>query len=57
MDDKNAKWASPEMMKNPWWRDGMSPEEYDKEREYYIGNFETIVKKGLYIPLWKQNQN
>lgn len=33
----------------------MSPDEYDKEREYYFKNFDSLVKNGKYTPLWKQN--
>jgi len=34
----------------------MQPEEYDIEREYYAKNF-NLVRKGLYVPLWKQNSD
>lgn len=47
-------WATPTMIHNPWWRQGMTPEEYDKEREYYFSNFDTLVVNGKYVPLWKQ---
>jgi hypothetical protein len=49
-----SNWASLEMKKNPWWRDDMSPEEYDAEREYYVKNFDNLVVNGLYKPLWQQ---
>lgn len=48
------EWATNTMKHNPWWHDGMSPEEYDKERQYYFDNYDTLVTKGKYIPLWKQ---
>lgn len=34
----------------------MTPEEYDKEKEYYYDNFDEVLKTGLYKPLWKQNK-
>jgi len=49
-------WSTPNLRKYPWWRDGMTPDEYDKEREYYYKNFDELVKTGLYKPLWKQNK-
>ena len=39
-----SNWASLEMKKNPWWRDDMSPEEYDAEREFYVKNFDYPEK-------------
>lgn len=56
MEDENEKtWASATLREVPFWRKDMSPEEYDIEREYYAKNFD-LVKKGLYVPLWKQKQ-
>ena len=46
-------WATPTMKEVPFWYDGISEEEYEKEREYYFKNF-NLVQKGMYIPLWKQ---
>lgn len=46
-------WASPTLKEVPFWREGMSPEEYETEREYYAKNFD-LVKEGKYVPLWKQ---
>lgn len=37
----------------PFVYDGMSIEEYCKERNYYADNW-TDVRKGTYVPLWKQ---
>lgn len=51
MDD----WATPTLKECPWWRDGMTPEEYDIEREYCCKNYDTSEKMISYIPLWKQN--
>ena len=53
-NDKMEELATPTMIHNPWWRQGMTPEEYDKEREYYFSNFDTLVVNGKYVPLWKQ---
>ncbi|MCM1115751.1 MAG: hypothetical protein NC397_09665 [Clostridium sp.] len=50
MDD----WATPTLKECPWWRDDMTPEEYDIEREYYGTYFYDLVQKGKYVPLWKQ---
>lgn len=53
MMNKVNDWASPTLKEVPFWRDDMTPEEYEVEREYYGKNFE-LVKEGKYIPLWKQ---
>jgi hypothetical protein len=44
-----------ELKSAPFWRDGMSPEEYEEEREYWKKNI-AQWKKGEYIPLWKQKE-
>ena len=45
--------ASSTLKEVPFWREDMSPEEYEIEREYFAKNYE-LVKKGEYVPLWKQ---
>ena len=51
-EDKN--WATPTLKEAPFWREGMTPEEYDVEREYFDEHYEDYTK-GNYEPLWKQN--
>ena len=48
-------WATPGMKEYPFWRNDMTIDEFDKEREYYLKNFEQLVLTGKYVPLWKQN--
>ena len=52
---KHSDWATETLMEAPYWRNGMTPEEYDEEREYLGKNF-TLLKEGKYIPLWKQRE-
>ena len=52
---ENKNWATPSMKEYPFWREGMSADEYEREREYYQKNFEDLVITGKYIPLWKQS--
>lgn len=40
--DKNDKWATESIKENPYWTDGMSPEEYDMERRFYLTYYEEI---------------
>lgn len=47
------EWATLTLKEVPFWRDGMTPEEYDKERIYFYENFD-LYKTGSYIPLWQQ---
>ena len=51
---KESDWATYTLMEAPFWRSGMTPEEYDIEREYFYKHIEE-VKEGKYVPLWKQN--
>jgi len=51
---KESDWASESLMEAPFWRNGMTPEEYDIEREYLGRNFH-LLQEGKYVPLWKQN--
>ena len=50
---ENENWATETLKEAPFWRDDMTPEEYDREREYYARNFNQ-VKARTYKPLWKQ---
>ena len=52
MKEKND-WATPSMKEYVFWREGMTPEEFEKEREYYIRHLKE-VKEGKYKPLWQQ---
>ncbi len=52
MESKND-WAHPTLKEVPYWREGMTPEEYEIEREYYCKNF-NLVRKRKYFPLWVQ---
>lgn len=49
------EWATPTLKEAPWWREGMTPEEYEVERDYYGAHFGDLVVEGKYIPLWKQS--
>ena len=46
-------WATGTLKEAPFWREGMRPEEYDIERDYYARNYH-LVQQGIYKPLWKQ---
>ena len=50
---QESSWASPTLKEVPFWREDMTPEEYDIEREYFAKNF-NLFKEGKYQPLWKQ---
>lgn len=54
MTEQNKNWAPHSVREVPFWRDGMSPEEYEVERRYYYDNYD-LVKQRKYMPLWKQN--
>lgn len=56
MAEKNYEEFSPTLKEAPYYHDGMTFEEYDIEREYYLKNLD-LVHEGKYVPLWKQKQN
>ncbi len=53
--EANNDWATPPLKEEFFWRDGMTPEEYEEERQYLINNFQ-LLKDGEYRPLWAQRE-
>ena len=53
---KQSDWATETLMEAPFWRNGLKPEEYDEEREYFAKNFQQYLE-GVYVPLWKQRES
>ena len=53
MSNSNDEWASGQIKEAPYWRKGMTPEEYDEERTYFFANINKYFS-GTYEPLWKQ---
>lgn len=52
MERKVDDWATPSMKEFIFWRDGMSPEEYERELQHYY----TMIGQGKrreYRPLWE----
>lgn len=47
-------WAAPTLKEAPYWRNGMTVDEYEKERAYFNEHLDEW-QKGKYVPLWKQN--
>lgn len=54
--EKDNNWSSPTLREVPFWREGMTQDEYELEREYYAKNFH-LLREGGYIPLWKQKSD
>lgn len=50
---ERQEWATPTLKEVPFWREDMSPEEYERERTYMIQNWNAVLQ-GRYVPLWKQ---
>lgn len=50
-----SDWATPTLKEAVYWRDGMTPEEYDEEREYFGLNYKMFMD-GTYKPLWAQRE-
>lgn len=51
-----SDWASPTLKEVPFWREDMSPEEYQIENEYLAEHWDEY-RQGNYVPLWKQNKD
>ncbi|MBP3447201.1 MAG: hypothetical protein J6K64_08015 [Clostridia bacterium] len=47
------EWATETLKEVPFWRNDMTPEEYEIERAHFIHNWDAYTK-GKYTPLWKQ---
>lgn len=47
------EWATGTLKEAPFWRNGMSTEEYEEEREYFNSHLKEFYE-GNYVPLWKQ---
>ena len=54
-ESTEKNWATETLKEVPFWREGMSPEEYEVERTYYYNNWD-LVESLKYVPLWKQKQ-
>ena len=55
---KQSDWASYGMMEQPFWRNDMTPEEYEIERAYLVNIFNRGRKAIVeYKPLWRQGKN
>ena len=53
-NESNEKnWATETLKEVPFWREDMSPEEYEIERSYLYKNWASFMN-GDYVPLWKQ---
>lgn len=53
--DRNRDWASDTLKEAPFWVSGMTPEEYDREREYYLSHYDEIRSgKMEYVPLHRR---
>lgn len=53
---KQSDWATETLMEAPFWRNGMTPEEYETENRYLSKNFYK-QRDGSYTPLWMQKKN
>lgn len=45
----------PILCEYPFYKKGMTIDEYNSEKEYYDAHIEE-VRDGTYVPLWKQNR-
>ena len=50
-----SNWASGTIKEVPFWREDMTPEEYEKERTYLMEHWSDYMKN-QYTPLWKQDE-
>lgn len=51
--DETIKEPTVGMLEAPYWRDGMTYAEFEKEREYFYGHL-VEYRAGTYKPLWEQ---
>ena len=53
---RQSDWATETLMEAPFWKNGMTPEEYETENRYLSIIFYK-QKDGYYMPLWMQVEN
>ena len=51
-----SDWATPNQKEAPYWRKGMSIEEYEAERTYFFQHLKEF-SNFTYQPMWKQKIN
>lgn len=51
----NSEWATGTLKEAPYWRNGMTPEEYEEERDYFNNHLKEFYD-GTYVPMWKQKK-
>ena len=57
MMKKQSDWASYGMMEEPFWRNDMTPEEFELERAYLVNIYSRGIKAEInYKPLWYQGK-
>lgn len=57
MMKKQSDWASYVMMEEPFWRNDMTPEEFELERAYLVNIYSRGIKAKInYKPLWYQGK-
>ena len=54
MEEKSNDWATHSMKEFEFWQDGMTPEEFEKERNHFYTMLSS-GKRSEYKPLWKMN--
>lgn len=53
LTEEDKEWATETLKETPYWRDGMTVDEYEVERKYLYEDFGRI-REGTYKPLWVQ---
>ena len=54
MEDQRD-WATPTLKEAPFWRNGMTPEEYNEENDYLYEHYDDFLA-GSYLSLWAQRE-
>ena len=54
MEGQTSDWATPSMKEFEFWHDGMTPDEFKRERNHYYDMI-SKGKRAEYSPLWKSN--
>ena len=55
MKKNDENWATGTLKEVPFWREGMSVEEYEIERIYFIKHWDDYTNN-KYLPLWRQKE-
>lgn len=54
MAEISNDWATPRIKEFIFWHEGMTPDDYEIEQDYFFAHMNNPQKRAEYQPIWKQ---